>query len=655
MSRPLPAALRSLGPAFAVAGALAAPAVLGQLLDPAAAPIRTIGINIAIAASAGALGALVLKGKPGHLVGRLLVAAGIFSYVDVVAASWSSWAPLAWLGQWLWWPPYGLVFLALLCFPDGRLPSRRWVWVWLTGLLSTAIAVTAVALAAAAIYHPKDLLMRIGHPLTGSAALLLHIAFWAGVFTIGCFVPVAFSLMVRWRRSDGETRMQLACVAVAAAITVIALLLEATPLGGPWAPFVIGAAVPVAMTVAILSYGLYGLDWIVNRALVWLVMSLLLLGGFCAVVVLLGGALAGSETSAALAVTIVIALAFEPARRGIQRLIDRMLYGDSSDSYQVLARLGELLSHPSDQADVLSLLTKEIARAMRVPYVAVRLPAADGQDQAAYGENVTEVETFAMTAHGETVGQLLVAPRRLGERFTARERRLLVHGALHAAVAVRATRLVHELEASRQLLNAAEERERKRIRRDLHDGVRPALRGLILMAWAARRAGDLSQTRIVLDELSERLKDCDSELHEVIEDLRPAALANGLPMALRAQCESVEDATLAVELQVSGDFDDLPPTIEKAAYRIVTEALQNVARHAHARTCQVTVDRSQRTLVLEIADDGVGFTCPPPRSSGLTTMMDRAHELGGKGAVASDAGGGTIVKVWLPLAGWEPH
>jgi two-component system, NarL family, sensor kinase len=204
-------------------------------------------------------------------------------------------------------------------------------------------------------------------------------------------------------------------------------------------------------------------------------------------------------------------------------------------------------------------------------------------------------------------------------------------------------------------LNAAEERERERIRRDLHEGVRPILRSLIIIAHTALKENDPNKTRSALKELRKRLKDCDAELLEVIEHLRPTALANGLEPALRAQCEAFRNPALRVELELSGDFDDLPSAIVVATYRIVSEALHNVSRHAQAQTCRVTVGRRRTVLTFEIADDGVGLVWPPPRSSGLASMKDRAHELGGVCAVAPNEPSGTVIRVRLPLVGRVPE
>lgn len=630
--------------------ALSAVAVsaVGQLVDDhPSAPAISISLTAAIAISFTAMAGVILIGVPGHVVGRLMAATGIVAGANVLAASWSSWTPLAWLSQWSWWPPIGLVALTLLLFPDGRLPSRRWRPV--AGLVALGLAVATVALAVAALDNPHDL-VSARHALTGRAQLLKNVAKVAVLATGAGLVGAFGALLARWRRADGLVRQQLICLFSAGLVFLLAMVLDAAGLTGAF--LLAAVAVPVAMTIAILRYRLYGLDRIINRTVVWLVMTVLVVLGFLAIVALLRDVLVGASTSqASLVATGGIAVTFDPVRRRVQRAVNHLLYGERDDPYKVITRLGDLLGQTLHPADVLPLLTETIVRSLQVPYVAVELEERDGpRIFAEYGELTTEVQTFEMVTMGERVGRLLVATRSVGGHFTGHECRLLEGVALHAAVAAEATRLTRELEDSRGRLIVAQDKERARLWRELHDGVGSALTGMAMQVRAARKcAGGTDRLITILDGLATDLQDCRGELRQLIDQLQPHALDRGLEEALRAECRRFTGPALRVDLDVTDDLRGIPVAIQAAAHRIVAEALHNVARHAKAETCTVTVER-RRSLSIEVLDNGIGFVVPRQGGVGLHSMRERASELGGDCSVTSVRPHGTAVRVQLPIA-----
>ncbi|MGW4461928.1 histidine kinase [Micromonospora sp. NPDC004704] len=634
----------------AAAVVIAVLVVVGQWFQPA--PGGPTAMTAVIAASFTALGGLVLAGVPGHPVGRLMFAAGLTAAVAVLALSWLSWLPLAWLVQWLWWPPYGLIFLALLYFPDGRLPGPRWRVVAAAIVASTAL--TTGALAVAALDDPRNLLFSGEPAATERAQLLVRIALLSiGVGLLG-LVAVLVSLVQRWRRSVGEVRQQLACLLAAGVLFLLGLLLDGINLAGAWVLMVI--AIPAAMTLAVLRYRLYGLEQVINRTLVWLVMSLLVIAGFVAIVTLLRDILLrGSTSNASLVATGLIAVTFEPLRHRVQRGVNRLLYGDRDDPYAVLARLGDLLERTVQPDAVLPLLTGTIARSLQVPYVAVEVDGADGPRlHAEHGRATTSVERFDMLTHGERVGSLIVAHRRSGSRFTPVERRLLSDVALHASVATATARLIRDLQDSRERLVMAREEERRRLRRDLHDGLGPTFAGMSMQVRAARKMAD-GQDRLgrVLDGLADDLRTCTQEVRQLVDQLRPAALDRGLESALRVECERFDGPQLSVRLSVEHDLRGLSAAVEVAAYRVVSEALANVARHAGASACEVTVRRDHQ-LVVEVVDDGIGFAGPRPGGVGVESMRERAAELGGDCEISEVSPHGTRVRVRLPCAEFAP-
>jgi signal transduction histidine kinase len=629
---------------------IAALVLIGQWRHHDSASVGLLALTGAVAVSFAALGGLVLAGVPGHPVGRLMVAAGLVSAVAVLALSWPRLTPVAWLSQWLWWPPYGLIFLALLVFPDGRLPGRRWRPV-AAGLVATTVVAT-VALAVAATTDPTGLLLSAAPAQDPTAQLLVRVALVTIAVEALLVVAVLVALAGRWRRATGEARQQLACLLAAGALFLLGFLLDWLNLSGAWVLMVI--AIPGAMTLAVLRYRLYGLEQVINRTLVWLVMSLLVIVAFVATVALLRDlVLRGSTSNASLAATGLIAVTFEPLRHRVQRGVNRLLYGDRDEPYAVLARLGDLLERTVEPQAVLPLLTGTIARSLKVPYVAVELGGDDagrpGQVHAEHGRATTSVERFDMVTHGERVGRLLVANRAPGARFTPVERRLLSDVALHASVAAASARLIRDLRESRERLVMAREEERRRLRRDLHDGLGPAFAGMSMQVRAARKLATADQERLtqILDGLADDLRTSTAEVRQLVDQLRPPALDRGLESALRAECQRFDGPNLSVRLLLEDPLPRLPAAVEVAAYRIVGEALANVVRHAQARSCEVAVRRG-RALVVEVSDDGVGFVAPRPGGVGLDSMRERAAELGGDCEIVGREPRGTLIRVRLP-------
>jgi signal transduction histidine kinase len=283
----------------------------------------------------------------------------------------------------------------------------------------------------------------------------------------------------------------------------------------------------------------------------------------------------------------------------------------------------------------------------------------------------------------ETLGQLLLGPRAPNELFGLADRRLLEEIARQAGIAAHAVRLTADLQRSRERLVAAREEERRRLRRDLHDGLGPALSGVLLRIGAARRLLPASSPADpLLAEAGMDLRATVADVRRLVYDLRPPALDQlGLVHAIREQAEQYSMASEAdgepgarVEVRASGDLPPLPAAVEVAAYRIAQEALANMARHARARTCTVRLALQGRTgadasthehkigrslpagpvLRLEIFDDGLGLPSAPRAGVGLTSMRERAAELGGTCIVERGPTGGTRVQAQLPLGNPAP-
>jgi signal transduction histidine kinase len=614
---------------------------------PTAVPIATPAV-FAIAFTP--LGVFVLRRLPGHPLGRLMSAAGVFAAASALTVCWSDLLPMAWLSQWTWWPPLATVPVLLLLVPDGALPSPRWrVLLW--SIIAAASLATA-ALAVAAVARPRTLFEQrtIAAP---ELRPLLSIALGAiGVVLLGT-LAVFVALFVRWRRAGPRERGQLACLAPAAVALAVGLTVE-TVFGVPVAWIVAVAALPLGLTLAVLRYQLHDLDLYVNRGVVWLTLTTLAIGTYAVAVTALGRVVgdAGSPVPSLLAAAAVAAL-LQPASRLAQRGVNRLLYGRRDEPYAVLTQLGGHLEAVRDPLAVLPQIAATLVDGLRLPYVAIRVAGEDGAPVTAaeHGRWSGEPHRFAMVAHGRPVGELWVAPRRSDSHFTGTESRLLHDLAGQTALAAEAVRSSVRLQRARDRLVLAREEERRRLRRDLHDGVAAALVGVRMLTAVLRRsvAAEGTSTALV-DTLSADLDVAIVEVRSLIDGLGPAALDDGLRIALEGLADRLGGHGANVTLTVTGSLAGLPAAVEVAAYRIVAECLTNTMKHAEAANCAIAVRRDPAELEISVADDGKGMPAElgDPVGVGLSSIRERAEELGGQTTVTS-AQGGTRTWIRLPL------
>jgi two-component system NarL family sensor kinase len=573
--------------------------------------------------------------------------------VVILTATYSGYRIMGWANQWTPALAYGLLPLALLLFPDGRLPSRRWrVAVW---ALAIGLGVTVVFLALT-VWDVPSLLIDPNQPVPRRAQITWRIA-QAGLLVVtATTLGAAASLVARWRHADGDTRQQLKWLAAAAASIPLIVLLQSPPLEFQVLEVYIAVVVPAAAAVAILKYRLYDIDLYLNRSLVYATLTLVVIGAYAGIVTLLGALLATSAPQLpALVATGVIALLFQPLRERVQRGANRLLYGDRQDPYAVVSRLGGRLEQALDPAAVLPQVAQTVAEALQVPYVAIELGSDSGSRLvASHGRRGIDPEAFPMTYQGQVVGQLLVSPRSPSESFTASERDLLQSLARQAGLAAHAARLTADLQRSREQLVRSREEERRRMRRELHDGLGPSLAGMTMQVGAARAllAADADPIDRLLHNLEQQLQACIVEVRRLVDDLRPRALDQlGLVGAIRQQVNAFSAAadgdTLEITVDGPDELGELPAAVEVAAYRIATEAVTNTVRHAAARRCEVRL-QLQDGLVVEVSDDGVGLRDRDPVGVGLTSMRERAEELGGSLTVEGLPEHGTRIRAELP-------
>jgi signal transduction histidine kinase len=310
--------------------------------------------------------------------------------------------------------------------------------------------------------------------------------------------------------------------------------------------------------------------------------------------------------------------------------------------------------------DVLPALVKTIATTLKLPYVAVALiqsdtpPLSEERLVAIRGQPPphTPTEQLPLIYQGETVGQLVLAARQGEVQLSQADRQLLEDLARHAGVIAHAVRLTTDLRRSRERLVVAREEERRRLRRDLHDGLGPTLASLTLTLAAAREylRRDPATTDALLQELATQVQGAVTDIRRLIYELRPPTLDDlGLIGALRDQAARYAQDRLQIAVEAPVALDPLPAAVEVAAYRIGMEALTNVVRHAQARTCTLTVQRDRNLIIITISDDGCGLPVGLVLGIGMRSMRERAEELGGTCTIEARPEGGTLVVARLPL------
>ncbi len=582
---------------------------------------------------------------------------------------------------------FGIAYMLLL-FPTGHLPSRRW-----RPAGAIAIALTAVTVAEVAVHPgpiglpaPGGISARVMNPLgqrslPGPLTLVGSINSLWGVLLI--LLAMSFlALVVRYRSGDRELRQQIKWIAFTAGAMVASALvvLAATRIGGQAGAVltiagnavatVIGlAGFPIAIAVAILKYGLYQIDVILSRAVSYGLLSAALTAIYVSIVVGIG-TLAGYAGGPVLTVAaaVVVAVLFHPVRQRATRVANRLVYGERTSPYQVLADFAADMAGQLDPGTALDRMTAVLAGATgaeqvevwvlveSVPRPAAIWPAGAEPGPAPGAARPGPLNrTVGVYHHGERLGVITLAKAR-NEPVSAADDKLLADLASQAGLVLRNARLTAELQAtiddlraSRRRLVRAQDEERQRIERNLHDGAQQQLVALsVQLAILEAAAGDPAEVRELAGELREMLRTAVDELRALARGIYPPLLADqGLAAALRSQAGR---AALPVVVEADG-VGRFPREVEAAVYFCVLEALQNTAKHAAASCATVAVRANSDQLRFSVADDGAGFDrAARPAGSGLQGMADRLAAAGGMLLVSSAPGAGTTITGTVPLA-----
>ena len=594
--------------------------------------------NILIGVSFGLCGTLIAWHRPSSPLGWMYAAGGVCQTMSALAAPLgqllhdrgaAEWVQRldSTVFQWAWPVNIAVLPISLLLLPDGHLASRRWRPVAIVIALTAPLFVLEIGLGPVAQPGLPRAYLTLGEGTYDSLAWLWGVseARWA----LSVLIGVA-SLTVRYRRGSDVVRRQLLWLVAAAATIVAAVVPWALVAGTPLAVLFTIPLLPAAVAAGVLRHQLLDIRLVVARGLTYGLLSGLVLAAYAGFVVVL------SDVASAL----LVALLALPLRSRLQAAVDQLLYGERGDPLKVASRVGRSLG-----AGLPGTLD-EIRIALRLPYVGIVV----GGEQLATG-GVLDGPSAELPLEG---GVLVVGLRRGETRLDPADERVLVLLSGPLSTAVHATVLLEQLQLSRERLVVAREEERRRLRRELHDGLGPLLTGVALSADTAANLAGVAADTALQEKLSAVRTDTRSAIQEVrriVDGLGSPALESlGLVEALRLRAEQVSrrsDGAVLRTVVEAVELPPLPPAVEQAAYRITTEALTNVIRHSCATSVVVRLGADEDGLHCEVLDDGGPTTGWRP-GVGIAGMRERVAQLGGSCAVGPGPSGGEV-RVCLPM------
>jgi signal transduction histidine kinase len=616
------------------------------------------------------VGFVLASRRPANRIGWLFLAAGLalglssfstaYALHALVAApgSWPAGRAAGWLSNWIWVVPYAMLALVFVLFPTGQPRSPRWRAAgWLVGGAFTLAVADQVAEAVRDWRDPFATVTQPNPPDVTATYALMAAALVASVA----------ALVVRFARSSGEERLQLTWFAAAAVLLVATLI--------PWLltdVLITGLLVSLAfvclyaaIAIAILKYRLYGIDIVINRAVLYGTLAAFITVVYAGLVAGVG-TLAGNTHSVLLSAlaAAIVAVAFQPARQRAGRLANRVVYGKRATPYQVLSDFARRIGGAYPSEDVLPQMARVVAAGTGAERVVVWLRVGGELRPEAVSDGPAEgvllpVEGQVMPSlpdadvsvpviyQGELLGAISIRMPR-GEPLRPAGEQLVADVASQAGLALSNAGLVEDLRASRQRLVAAQDEERRRLERNLHDG---AQQDLVALSIKSRLAGatveDLDQARQAFGELQADAATALGNLRDLAHGIYPPMLADlGLAAALSAQA-----AKSAVPVTVQADgIGRYPQDTEAAVYFCCLEALQNIAKYARATQARICLQAQDGTLCFTVSDDGAGYDARRTvMGSGQRNMADRLAALDGQLEVRSAPGQGTVVTARLPL------
>ena len=598
------------------------------------------------------LGLLVVRRSDQRRIGWLLVAQGLS--IGLLLGSSQAAGPGAdslvidqlaqgsWIFLFLW-----TVLIAYLV-PDGRPLSRRWrrwIGIGLAGVLMFLIGAAGDDSAFREEHGREPPLPWLPQPLSDLLGLL------GLLLVVLLFFGSAVAVRSRLRLAVGEARLPLLWLvwgALAVPLGLLVMWVNFFVLGGrEWLTVAtlttVSVALPTTLAIAILRHHLFDIRVVLSRTVTYGALLVAVVASY-ALLVLAAGRLGGNGTTGGLLAVAIVAVGVQPAHSWLRRRIERWVYGYRSQPHQAL----RLLADRADAAEpdaLVAAVTQAVAEALRVQRAWV-----DTDDAA----EVEQVVRTPLLSRGEVLGHLAVEVPP-GRRLSAADVALLRDLARYAAVLVRSEQQRDQLRESRSQIVAGREEERRRIRRDLHDGVGPSLAAIVLKLNAAESRTQHTERSALVAEARQEVREAIAEVRRLVDDLRPPAIDEvGLLAAIRQRAASLS-GDLTIEVAGPDPMPVLPAAVEVAAFRIASEAMTNVARHAGASRCQVDLVVNGR-FELTVADNGRGADSGPATTgAGWTSMRERAAELGGSCTISCRPGGGTVVHATVPIEELPGH
>jgi signal transduction histidine kinase len=483
-------------------------------------------------------------------------------------------------------------------------------------------------------------------------------AFMAAAVVLGMIA--AADVAWRWRRTDSERRRGLGWLAIGASLMTIAFLPLALPVGWTdWMPvattplFHLGSQLffPGALLVAVLGQRLWGVRLAVSRTLVWSMLTALLIAAYVLLVGLSSLLVPGVDDNVQrVAVTALVAAAIGPLRRFVQRRVDHLVHGEAREPMGMVGRIGRGIDASGTPTELLAGVLDDLVTSLRLDGATIDVNEASGSvHRATIGDVSGDDELVLPLVLDEQLVGALTVWSRPGERLDGQTERALAALVPTVAVAAKLASTAEALAQSRARIAGARDEERRALRRELHDGLGPALAGVTYGMMAARNmmTSDPAAAGALLDqmvaELDARIEDVRTLARELVP---PVLLEEGLPAALAELAERQRLGGLDVELAIGELPTELPAALTTALYGIAVEAVRNVVRHADAASCRVELRRtSDGALVLTVTDDGVGIPRDVESGVGLQSMRERAEAIGATLTVAPATGGGTRVEL----------
>jgi len=414
--------------------------------------------------------------------------------------------------------------------------------------------------------------------------------------------------------------------------------------------------IPLSIGIAILRFRLWDIDPIINRTLVYGALSFLTILFYVLTVVFFANYFHNTQTNIIVSfiATGIIAIIFEPLRQRLQRVVNRLMYGERDDPTTVLTRLSQRLDSALVPDSVLQTIVETLAQTLKLPYAAISVLDAEPRFISGPSLPPSELLHLPLTHQTERVGELTLAPRTAGESFSPADMKLIHLIAQQAGTAAYTLRINNDLQRSRERLVAAQEEERRRLRRDLHDGVGPTLASLSQRIDTAAEfvESDPGKSKQLLKDLKGQVKETIAEIRRLVYALRPPVLDEfGLVSAIREHtAQHSGPSGLQITFDVTEPLPALPAAVEVAAYRIVLEAFTNLVRHANATICHIQIKVEEQDLLLEVSDNGKGLPKGNRVGVGFNSMRERAEELGGECVIRNNTAGGVTVRARLPIS-----